>query len=43
MGEEAFARFKKLLDLGDIIGVEGTLFRTKTNELTLAVTEFCSS
>ena len=25
----------KLLDLGDLIGVEGRLFRTKTNELTL--------
>ena len=37
VGEEAFARFKRLVDLGDIIGVEGTLFRTRTNELTLAV------
>jgi len=40
VGEEDFARFKKLLDLGDIIGVEGALFRTKTNELTLAVKSF---
>jgi len=40
LGEEAFARFKKLIDLGDIIGVSGTLFRTKTNELTLQVTSF---
>ena len=40
LGEEAFARFKKLIDLGDIIGVEGTLFRTRTNELTLAVRQF---
>ncbi len=37
VGEEAFTRFKKLIDLGDIIGVSGTLFRTKTNELTLQV------
>jgi lysyl-tRNA synthetase class 2 len=37
VGEEAFARFKNL-DLGDIIGLEGTLFRTRTDELTLAVT-----
>ncbi|HEY9074681.1 MAG TPA: lysine--tRNA ligase, partial [Desulfobaccales bacterium] len=37
VGEEDFARFKRLVDLGDIIGVEGTLFRTRTNELTLAV------
>ena len=27
----------KLLDIGDQIGVEGTLFRTKTNELTIKV------
>lgn len=40
LGDETFARFKKLLDLGDIIGVEGTLFRTRTNELTLAVQNF---
>jgi lysyl-tRNA synthetase class 2 len=40
VGEEAFARFKRLVDLGDIIGVEGTLFRTRTNELTLAVQQF---
>jgi lysyl-tRNA synthetase class 2 len=37
LGEEAFTRFKKLLDLGDIVGLEGTLFRTKTGELTLKV------
>ncbi len=40
LGEEAFGRFKKLVDLGDIIGVEGALFRTRTNELTLAVWQF---
>jgi lysyl-tRNA synthetase class 2 len=40
VGEEAFQHFKKLVDLGDIIGVAGTLFRTKTNELTLQVTGF---
>ncbi len=36
VGEEEFSRFKRL-DLGDIVGFEGTLFRTRTNELTLAV------
>ena len=36
VGEEAFSIFKKL-DLGDIVGFEGTLFRTRTQELTLAV------
>ena len=32
--EKDFAAFK-LLDFGDYVGVEGTLFRTKTNELTI--------
>lgn len=36
VGEEAFRLFQ-LLDLGDIIGVSGHLFRTKTNELTVRV------
>jgi lysyl-tRNA synthetase class 2 len=36
VGEQAFNLFR-LLDLGDIIGVSGHLFRTKTNELTLWV------
>jgi lysyl-tRNA synthetase class 2 len=39
VGDEAYKLFK-LLDLGDIVGFEGTLFRTKTGELTLAVTNF---
>lgn len=30
----------KNLDIGDIIGVEGRLFRTKTNELTIEVSKF---
>jgi len=29
----------KLLDIGDFIGVEGTLFRTRTGELTVVATE----
>lgn len=37
VGEEAYQFFKKGLDLGDIIGVEGTLFRTKAGEVTLRV------
>jgi lysyl-tRNA synthetase class 2 len=36
VGEQNFQLFQ-LLDLGDIIGVSGHLFRTKTNELTLWV------
>ena len=39
LGDEAFGWFKKL-DIGDIVGFEGTLFRTKTDELTLAVRRF---
>ena len=35
MGEEAYKNFKKF-DIGDIVGVHGKLFRTKTDELTLA-------
>ncbi len=39
VGDEAFSLFKRL-DLGDIVGFTGTLFRTKTGELTLAVSSF---
>ncbi len=39
LGESAF-ELAGLLDLGDLIGAEGTLFRTKTGELTLAVERF---
>jgi len=35
-GPEAFGLFKKV-DLGDFLSLEGTLFRTKTGELTLLV------
>ena len=38
VGERAFHIFQ-LLDLGDIIGVSGHLFRTRTNELTIWVTQ----
>ncbi len=37
IGEEAYAAFKHL-DLGDILGAEGSLFKTKTDELTIKVT-----
>jgi lysyl-tRNA synthetase, class II len=36
VGEKVFRLFQ-LLDLGDIVGVSGQLFRTKTNELTVRV------
>lgn len=32
--------FKKLIDLGDIIGVKGRLFRTKTGEITVRAADF---
>jgi lysyl-tRNA synthetase class 2 len=38
VGEAAYEAFKRM-DLGDILGVKGTLFRTKTNELTIQVAE----
>ena len=40
LGEEAFHRIAKLIDIGDWIGVEGTLFRTRTDELTIKVEDF---
>jgi len=40
LGEERFLRAQKLLDLGDIIGVEGFLFETRTGELTIHVEDF---
>jgi lysyl-tRNA synthetase class 2 len=38
LGEKGFELYK-LLDIGDIIGVTGTVFRTKTGEISIAVTE----
>jgi len=38
VGPENFELFR-LFDLGDIIGVEGTIFRTRTNELTVAASK----
>lgn len=40
VGEDAYDLFKKSLDLGDFIGMRGTLFKTKTGEITLRVQEF---
>jgi lysyl-tRNA synthetase class 2 len=39
VGAGAFEIFK-LIDTGDIVGASGTLFRTKTGELTLRVSKF---
>ncbi len=38
MAEDAFARFKKM-DIGDIIGVEGKVFRTQKGEMSVQATE----
>ena len=38
MGDEPYAAFKKL-DIGDIIGVKGEVFRTKMGELSVRVSE----
>ena len=38
LGEEAYAAFKKY-DIGDILGVKGTAFRTKTGMISIHVTE----
>ena len=39
VGEEAYIAFKKL-DIGDIIGAEGALFKTKSGEITVRVDRF---
>ena len=38
--KEKFDTFKKLVDVGDILGIEGSLFRTKTGELTVLIEDF---
>jgi len=38
LGDEVFTAFKKW-DIGDIVGIVGTLFKTKVGELSLAATE----
>lgn len=40
VGQEAYEIFRHMLDIGDIIGVRGTAFRTKTNEPTLRAKSF---
>ena len=39
VGDDAYAAFKKL-DLGDILGAKGTLFKTKTGEVTVRVESY---
>ncbi|WP_457636010.1 lysine--tRNA ligase [Persephonella sp.] len=40
LGEEEYKKAVDILDVGDIIGVKGELFRTMTGELTVEVKEF---
>jgi lysyl-tRNA synthetase, class II len=40
VGEETYGLFRSL-DVGDIVGVEGHLFRTRTKELTLEARQIC--
>ncbi len=35
IGEEPYEDFKKILEVGDIIGVEGKVFRTQTGEISI--------
>ena len=39
VGEDAYKEFKKL-DIGDIVGVKGTVFTTKTEEISVHASEF---
>ncbi len=39
VGQECFERFN-LFDMGDIIGVEGTVFKTHTGEITIRISSF---
>ncbi|MDO4266732.1 MAG: lysine--tRNA ligase, partial [Eubacteriales bacterium] len=38
IGEDAYAAFKKM-DIGDLVGIKGTVFRTKTGEISVHATE----
>ena len=40
LGEEKYKEAMDILDVGDIVGVEGELFRTMTGELTVEVQDF---
>jgi lysyl-tRNA synthetase class 2 len=40
LGEDAYEVFKRDFDLGDFVGVEGHLFRTRTGEVTVHVKAF---
>lgn len=37
VSDETFNTFKKLVDIGDFVGIEGQVFKTKTEELTINI------
>ncbi len=39
IGEETYAEFKKMMDVGDIIGIKGTVFQTKAGEISIHASE----
>jgi lysyl-tRNA synthetase class 2 len=40
LGEERFARLRDAVDLGDLLGADGTVFKTRRGELSLALDDF---
>lgn len=40
LGQQLYERFSQWLDIGDFIQVTGTLFKTKTGEITVAIKSF---
>lgn len=40
LGDERFAWFKRFVDLNDFVEAQGNLFRTRTGEISVQVTEF---
>jgi lysyl-tRNA synthetase class 2 len=40
VGEEAYERFSKGVDLGDFVGVSGSLFRTRSGEITVEAVDW---
>lgn len=40
LGEERYQRVKQLVDVGDILGIEGYVFRTRMGEISVHVTDF---
>jgi lysyl-tRNA synthetase class 2 len=39
LGEEVYAEFKKMIDIGDIIGITGEVFRTEKGEISIKAHE----